>query len=203
MSIEFLKLFPTIVAVHDGSTDYLSESLNDLAYFIESSDTKFDQTQYPHGYTSFFTNSKLQSLPETKELCLHIIEHAKSLYEYYGYNTQQVPIAITALWVSIQRKGSQHGLHNHRMAMFGGTYYSKAQGDSAELMFQTPLETHKMHMPHAVAIDSDLADDYYIHPQTNRLVLFPGYLNHRVMPHQSDNDRIAWSFNLNYFNFLG
>jgi uncharacterized protein (TIGR02466 family) len=203
MTSQFLKLFPTTISINDIATDYLSENLNELAYSLEKSDNNFNQDQYPNGYTSFFTQPKLQTLPETRDLCLHIIKHAKQLYEYYGYNTSQVPIAITALWVSIQRKGAQHGLHCHRMAMFGGTYYSSASGNSAQLMLQTPLETHKMHMAHTIPKDPELADDYYITPTTGRLVLFPGFVNHRVMPHQTDEDRIAWSFNLNYHNFLG
>lgn len=203
MTTQFLKLFPTTAIIHDSSIDYLSDDLNELAYSFEQLDKNFNQEQYPNGYSSFFTNSKLQMLPKTRKLCLHIIEHSKKLYNHYGYDTNQVPIAITALWVSIQRKGAHHGLHNHRMAMFSGTYYSNASDNSARLMFQSPLETHKMHMPHANPQDADLNDDYYVTPKTGRLVVFPGFLNHRVLPHTSNEDRIAWSFNLNYHNFLG
>ena len=195
-------LFPSPILINDLEVDHLSDSLNDLAYKLEKEDSDFKPSEYPNGYTSFFTQSNLQSLPETRPLCLHIVEKTKELFHHCGYRTDQIPIAITALWCSIQRKGAQHGLHNHRMAMFSGTYYSKATDDAANLMFQTPLETHKMHMPHPVPQSENFTDDHYVNAKSGRVVVFPSYLNHRVMTHQTDEDRISWSFNINYYNFF-
>lgn len=202
MTTTFPVLFPTTIMVNDLEQDELSSILNLLAYKIEDEDRNFDRKTYPNGYTSFFTNQKLQGINGLRPLCLHIIEQAKHYYHQWGYRTDQIPIAITSLWVSIQRKGAQHGIHNHRMSMFSGTFYSKATEKSANIVFQTPLEYHKMHMPVPVPATEINQDDYILPVKTGRLVLFPGYLNHKVAMHDDEDDRIAWSFNINYHNFF-
>lgn len=202
MTTAFPILFPTTLLVNDLDEDNISSILNLLAYKIEEEDRNFDKRSYPYGYTSFFTNQKLHTIDALRPLCLHIIEQARQYFHRWGYRTDQIPIAITSLWVSIQRKGAQHGLHNHRMSMFSGTYYSKATEKSANIMFQTPLEYHKMHMPIPVPTTDANQDDFMLPTKTGRMVLFPGYLNHKVMLHEDDEDRIAWSFNINYHNFF-
>jgi uncharacterized protein (TIGR02466 family) len=201
MTTEFPLLFPSPILIDDSEVTKLSY-LNDFARIIEKTDKDFPKEKYPFGYTSFFTNQNLQTIPELRPLGQHIIDQTKKLYHKCGYNTDVVPIAVTALWVSIQRKGSQHGLHNHRMSMFSGTYYSSAPTGGAHIMFQSPLEYHKMHMPIPVPTVPDFADDYFVEPKEGRTVVFPGYLQHRVMPHDVDEERIAWSFNINYYNFF-
>lgn len=202
MTTTYPHLFPTPIMIDDSENHQLCDFLNSLAYSIEQSDINFDKNEYPCGYTSYFTDQNLQTLPELREFCQFLIDKSKLLYNHCGYRTDEVPIAITSLWVSIQRKGSQHGIHNHRMSMFSGTYYSKADEKSANIMFQTPLEFHKMHMPIPKPPRPGHEDDYYVQPKSGRTVIFPGYLNHRVMPQTDDSDRIAWSFNTNYFNFF-
>jgi uncharacterized protein (TIGR02466 family) len=199
---EFPLLFPSPILIDDTPTVANLSYLNDFARIFEKTDKDFPHEKYPNGYTSFFTNQHLQAVPELRPLCQHIIDQAKKLYHKCGYSTEVTPIAVTSLWVSIQRKGSQHGLHNHRMAMFSGTYYSSAPTDCANIMFQSPLEYHKMHMPIPVPSVPEFEDDYFVEPKNGRTIIFPGYLQHRVMPHEVDEERIAWSFNINYYNFF-
>jgi uncharacterized protein (TIGR02466 family) len=198
--MEIRNFFPTPVYIHQANNEEMSTRLNNLQSDLEQRDTLFNSESYQNGYTSYFTNCNLQSLEETRDLCLYIIHNCRIYMKELGYE-DDIGIGITSLWVSRQSKGAEHHLHNHRMSFISGTYYSQAEEDSARLMFQSPLEHLKMNWP-VSDVDSILnRDDEFIAPRTNTILLFPSFLNHKVEKHLSQSDRIAWSFNINLIRY--
>jgi uncharacterized protein (TIGR02466 family) len=198
--MEIKSFFPTPVYINHNKDKTLNDCLNDLESNIEKTDQLFDPNAYSFGYTSYFTNNNLQSYPATRELCLYIVKNCRKYMIDLGYG-EDLEFGITSLWVSRQSQGAEHQLHNHRMSFISGTYYSLASENCAKIIFQSPLEHLKMNWP-VSDIDSKYnKDDEYIIPASGTIILFPSFLNHSVEKHQSTNDRIAWSFNINLMKY--
>lgn len=198
--MEIKQFFPTPVYVNKEDNIDLSDRLNKLQLDIERADVTFRPESYQNGYTSYFTNNNLQSLFETRDLCLLIVANCRNYMEKLGY-AEDLEFGITGLWVSRQSTGAEHQMHNHRMSFISGTYYSQAEENPARIMFQSPLEHLKMNWP-VSDIDSVLnRDDEFITPTSGTILLFPSFLNHMVEKHKSNTDRIAWSFNINLIRY--
>lgn len=198
--MQIKEFFPTPIYINQNRDDDFNHHLNELEEKIEKSDLLFDSSSYEHGYTSYFNNNNLQSLSETRNLCLHIVSNCRQYMKQLGY-ADDIEFGITSLWVSKQCQGAEHQLHNHRMSFISGTYYSLANDNCARLMFQSPLEHLKMNWPVSDFDSLYNRDDEYILPKTGTIVLFPSFLNHRVEEHKSTDNRIAWSFNINLIKY--
>lgn len=195
------SLFPTPVYETTLADNNLNEKLNIFSKEVETVDVMFPSSLYENGYTSYFNFSNLQCRDETRDLCLKIIQIAKTYCQMLGYDTSLVPLGITSLWVSRQGVGADHQLHNHRMSFISGTYYSSADDNSAKIYFQSPLEMFKMNWPIADIPNNYNSDDEFIQPDTGKLILFPSFLNHRVEKQIDSANRIAWSFNINLIRY--
>lgn len=78
-------------------------------------------------------------------------------------------------WFNIMGKGSSIKAHMHEGSFASGAYYPYVEENSCPLMFENGVS---------------------ITPQIGLLILFPGMLEHKTMPNQSEK-RITVSFNCN------
>ena len=78
-------------------------------------------------------------------------------------------------WFNIMGKGSYIKAHSHKGAFVSGAYYPYVEKNSCPLIFENGVS---------------------IAPQIGMLILFPGILEHKTMPNQSEK-RITVSINCN------
>ena len=78
-------------------------------------------------------------------------------------------------WFNIMGKGSYIKAHSHKGAFVSGAYYPYVEENSCPLIFENGVS---------------------IAPQIGMLILFPGILEHKTMPNQSEK-RITVSINCN------
>ena len=76
--------------------------------------------------------------------------------------------------------------------MFVVTAYLKLPKDGGFIEFRDPLEYHKNNTP----IEPEEQTWKAIPCETNDVLIFPGWLRHRVQPSQTDEERIVLTMNI-------
>jgi len=118
----------------------------------------------------------------------HLKKHIFGLAEiiYPGYK-----FTLNESWVNFSNKGNFQFDHAHGNEKLAGVYYYQTNGLDGDIKFTTPNIYEKM----GLGIDRGtkfVSSD----PKVGRLILFPAYMEHRVEPNLTDNERISISFNL-------
>lgn len=106
-------------------------------------------------------------------------------------------------WFHVTRHGGQFGMHNHPMASWSGVYCvdpgdsDPSDPDSGTLTFVNPNGLAQMYRD---ATNVNLRRPY--HPgnvgfpaRAGRLVLFPSWVQHLVLPYRGQRERITIAFN--------
>src|SRR5471030_2864039 len=108
------------------------------------------------------------------------------------------------MWANINRNGDGNGFHSHPGAYWSGVYYVDDGGIDAdpalggELEFLDPRgPLAMMNAPHlrmAGALTAGATER--LRPKAGRMVIFPAWLMHQVLPYRGGRERISIAFNL-------
>ena len=82
--------------------------------------------------------------------------------------------------------------HTHNFGTFVASCYLKVPENSGNIEFKDPLEYHKGTFP--IIPETTLYSEVPV--ATNDILIFPGWLKHRVQPSLSDEERIVLTFNI-------
>jgi uncharacterized protein (TIGR02466 family) len=99
---------------------------------------------------------------------------------------------VTQSWCNRHFKGGKTLEHNHNFSTFVAACYIKCPPNSGNIEFKDPLEYHKTSWP----IIPELSLYKEIPVTTNDVIIFPGWLRHRVQPSQTDQERVVLTFNI-------
>ena len=99
---------------------------------------------------------------------------------------------VTKSWFNKHHKGGVTVEHNHNFATFVVAAYIKLPPDSGFIEFKDPLEYHKSGWP--IFPEESL---YRALPaEQGDVLIFPGWIKHRVQPNLTDSERIVMTFNI-------
>ena len=121
-----------------------------------------------------------------------ILESTKSLQ--FKKSTQGFNITM---WANINSKGNWNQIHNHNGADLCGVYYVKVPPNSGNFAIKDPRITGT---PSEYIGYWDNNKWRYIVPKEGNFMMFPPYVEHMVMPNESEEDRISLSWNLQFFS---
>lgn len=156
---------------------------------------------YPGGYTSYNSRSRLQRISPTfasleSSIDLHVRRFAKSL----DLDLRGKRLEMTDCWVNIMRHRVVHGLHLHPLSTISGTYYVQVPRGSAGLKFEDPrLERFMAAPPRRLRARTDNRAWVTLPARAGHLVLFESWLRHEVPPNRARGERISVSFNYGWF----
>eukprot|EP00996_Jenningsia_fusiforme_P007152 NODE_946_length_1802_cov_33.129492_g833_i0.p2 GENE.NODE_946_length_1802_cov_33.129492_g833_i0~~NODE_946_length_1802_cov_33.129492_g833_i0.p2 ORF type:complete len:186 (+),score=18.52 NODE_946_length_1802_cov_33.129492_g833_i0:339-896(+) len=97
-------------------------------------------------------------------------------------------------WLSIQREGGFHASHAHSDAALSGVYFVRVPNNAGRLVFSDPRGVSSFHPTIRGVPPFD--NEVFFRPTDGDLVLFPGWLVHRVEPTEGMDDRISVPFNV-------
>lgn len=126
-----------------------------------------------------------------RNLILHIIE--KEL------NFQAKEFKFDRMWCNVNYENDFNMIHSHGLFDFSGAYYVKAPNDSGQIIFRDPR-------PGAICSEFVTSqfnggEVYRIEPEVGKLLIFPSYLDHMVMPSKNPTeDRVSISWNIKAIN---
>ncbi len=109
-------------------------------------------------------------------------------------------INLDSLWININGKGHYNKTHHHSLSHLSGVFWIKIPSNGGNLEFVSPHDfvqaTEMRFYTQKYKEDNNLFSTFEFYPIEGRIVIFPSFLLHRVLPHTSDEDRISVSFNL-------
>jgi uncharacterized protein (TIGR02466 family) len=97
-------------------------------------------------------------------------------------------------WFNFYDKSNFMFSHSHPGHKVSGVYYYQTTGDDGAICFENPNPlsstrdwpwTFQRHLQH-----------HAVEPKEGRLIMFPSWLRHRVLPNNQESQRISISFNL-------
>ncbi|MDT8427574.1 MAG: TIGR02466 family protein [Pseudomonadales bacterium] len=192
-------MFPTFVA-EAWYPDYekIKQSLLNRIRSLQQEDSAGQDesaARYDRGYTSYFTRNRLYGEQTFSPLVDFIIRQAVRYSAMQSWDMEQYQPTMTSLWCNINGTGSQHADHVHAYSHISGVFYIDCQQDSAPIRFKDPRPARWMVPPPLRRSVPENALAMEISPQEGKLLLFPSFLEHGVLPNQSQADRVSMSFN--------
>lgn len=137
----------------------------------------------------------VRAMDELADLKKVIMETAT--YVVAGMGFEGLGMMLNEAWFVVSPAGAMNARHCHPRAFMSGAYYVKVPPGSSPLCFHDPRPV-KFYATPASA-------NFKVTPYTTEmltctvreglLVLFPGWLDHSVPPHQAEGERVVLSFN--------
>lgn len=132
-----------------------------------------------HLHTDYFTQNKLNLLEEVPELFEFLLETKRMYQQITAFKARDIPEMV---WLQDYRSESAvHGKHVHGVSGISGVYWIRANDKAGPLRIYNPnvvleyLAKYDNFNPYTT-----MSNDYY--PEKGKLILFPSYLHHEVMP---------------------
>ena len=121
--------------------------------------------------------------------------------EYFeSNNIFECNIILDSLWVNINGKGHYNKEHQHPNSDLSGVFWIKSPKNAGNLEFTSPhgfVQYKELNFySKKYREDNKAHHTYEFYPVAGRIVIFPSFIVHRVLPNQSDEDRISVSFNI-------
>jgi len=101
-------------------------------------------------------------------------------------------LCIDNLWMNVNKLGDYNTPHYHTNSAFSGVLYIQCGGGSN---IEFTHDTLKDHYPFWTKSEM-FANKFQLYPKVGRLIIFPSWIKHSVLPNESDNERISIAFNL-------
>ena len=177
------KLFSTHVFLFDGVL--FSGDILNIRKDITSS--------YNRETKNWQSKANLQKNMKYSLLSEKIVENTKKVFDTLSFEYQG--FQITDMWSNVLKPGETHRPHTHSNNILSGVYYVEAQQTSG-IIFSDPRpqagviqpDVTKQHLDNASVIKYDSA--------TNRMILFPSWLQHYVPVNETKSNRISIAFNI-------
>jgi uncharacterized protein (TIGR02466 family) len=99
---------------------------------------------------------------------------------------------VSNSWCNRHYYGGYTDEHTHTFGTFVVSCYLKAPENSGNIEFKDPLEYHKSAFP--IIPETSLYSEVPV--TTNDVLIFPGWLKHRVQPNLTNEERIVLTFNI-------
>lgn len=186
------ELFPTPIGVIDIENLSLCQTYSDIILDLMNEEDKFELETY----SNWCTNDSIQKNPIFKELVDLIDNTAKDFFEdVLGVNKDDV--TLSAMWSNVNRRDTQHQIHQHPNSYFSGVIYLNAPRDSGNIVFVDPRPSKNMAQADHKKESILSSRSWEYTPATGLLLLFPSWLEHGTSRCRLEKDinRISLSFN--------
>jgi len=139
----------------------------------------------------------LEKYPKTKEILLN--KFISVAEEALGYKKRDW--AITTSWFTFSRRGEGSQVHCHKNSFWSCVYYY--QEEYLEGVGGISFDNPNVNTMDFCFASCDIEEFNHINaiaweftPEPNLLLIFPSYLQHQIMKHNSDIPRSSLAFNI-------
>lgn len=195
------NLFSTPVYEHQGSineTFLVQNEIKNTLPIILTTDTFINPPGWNDGVKTNI-KSRFNTIGDFQmnNLAAYIETHIRKYINIIGA-WEPMPTKLAHSWVNIIGEHDNQDWHQHQDALISGTYYYQTSDNSGDIVFRTPNQFVELEL---FPLGSTVDKFYSVKPKNGKIVLFPGWLAHKVEENKSDNERISISFNYLRDNF--
>lgn len=117
-------------------------------------------------------------------------------FQTLGWKTENKKMVISAMWAIINKKNDFNVVHTHPNSYLSAAYYVSAPKNCGKFQVES-LNIAKRHSYPEILKNNEL-NTHVAGLEVNEgdLLIFPGYLPHKVAMNESEQDRIVISFNV-------
>ena len=119
----------------------------------------------------------------------------KMSYVYEGFR-------VTDMWSNVLKPGETHKPHTHANNLLSGVYYPYAE-ETSGIVFMDPRPQASVIKPAMKELLLDTCDVYQYDSNTNKIIVFPSWLQHFVPLNNSKSDRISIAWNIQITGKVG
>ena len=114
------------------------------------------------------------------------LTHIKDEHNFYERQS-----TVMGSWFNRHFKGGYTLEHSHNFTTWVASCYVLCPPNTGNIEFKDPLEYHKTTFP--IVNEMNYTS---VQVQTNDVLIFPGWLKHKVQPNETDQERIVMTFNI-------
>ena len=195
-NLEILKLFPESVFKYKFEKfENFNPELSNYIYNLNKSDKAGVTKSNRGGWHSEDFDLRDSNSIQVK-FALELQKYILNTFKELGWKTENKKIQILSMWAIINKKDDFNVIHSHPNCLLSAAYYVKAPKNCGRFQVENP-NSIKKHISPEIANENEhnvlLAG---IEINEGDLLIFPGYLPHKVARNQSNEDRIVISFNV-------
>ena len=129
-----------------------------------------------------------------------ILEYSKNVFD--NLELKYDSFKITDMWSNVLKPGETHRPHTHSNNMLSGVYYVDAV-ETSGIIFTDPRPQAGVIQPDVNKQILDNASIVKYDSATNRMILFPSWLQHYVPVNETNKNRISIAFNIMFKGLVG
>ncbi len=193
---EILKLFPEPVFKYKfDHFKKFNKELLEYIYNLQIEDKNGVNRSNKGGWHSKNFKLGFQDTIQHK-FAVEMQKYILNVFQNYGWKIKDKNIRIKEMWAIINKKEDFNVIHTHPNCYLSAAYYVKAQKDCGRFQIECP-NIAKRHTYPEIENQNELNVNVAgIDVEEGDLLIFPGYLPHKVAKNESDKDRIVISFNV-------
>ena len=186
--------FSTPVWINEiNNSESINTELKNYIYKKKEKNPEGTKKSNVNGWHSDEFDLKNENL---KNFISEISKNIESAIKDMDWDLETQIVKITSMWSIINNKDAFNEKHHHGNSALSAAYYVKAEQNAGNIVFYDPRQANVFHHPISKQVNSVNAQVQSITPKAGTLVLFPSYLEHKVNPNLSNEERIVISFNV-------
>ena len=169
--------------------------MSEYIYKLHKDDPKGTNKSNKGGWHS--QNFKLNDKNSIQfKFAIEIQKYILKTFQALGWKTENQNIRVKEIWAIINKKNDFNVVHTHPNSFLSAAYYVKAPKNCGKFQVES-LNIAKRHLSPEVSNKNEFnAQVAGLEVNEGDLLIFPGYLPHKVAKNESDQDRIVISFNV-------
>lgn len=193
---EVLKFFPEPVLKYKFENyEEFNDKLEKYVYSLFEKDTKGINLSNRGGWHS--RNFELNDKESIQfKFGIELQKYILKSFQTLGWKTENKNIGIMAMWAIINKKNDFNIVHTHPNSYLSAAYYVKAPKNCGKFQVENLNIARRHSSPEIIKKNELNAQVGGLEINEGDLLIFPGYLPHKVAKNESDEDRIVISFNV-------
>lgn len=165
------------------------------------------ETEYTASQNGISISFKEYLIDDFKNLKSQIVDHVNNyLYNVLEINDSFQYYFTDSWFIKTEPQGESKFFHFHSNSLFSGVFYINAPPDCGNLMFSKNStgsgsgEYVNIDIPYK-NYNVFNSSNYSLFPETGKILIFPSYINHRILANKLNEDRYSFAFNILPENF--
>jgi len=157
-----------------------------------------DQRAIVHPAHSFSEDRfvSVDEVPAMRPVLEFFVSACNAIARERNWDTREQAVSLQNYWIHATPPGELTQFHDHKPGLFSGVYYVDKPHDSGDLIFVDVNPYHEFN-PRLLPGKSDpiSSPEISFTAQEGTMLIFPGWLPHKVPRNNSDRRRVSISFN--------